>query len=142
MGGVGAVGDVDGVDGARLLLGDALENPFGARALDADGNPLIFGFECLGQPFPDVQLQRGVVRELALLAGCFNQCGRHARRWRRRCPERLGEQRTGGKRGRGFEHAAPGPISISHGVSRGLCAIAGWRDELAGWRIADPAVYV
>ena len=105
--GVGAVGDVNRIDAASLLLGDALENPLRAGALDADGDAGIFGFECPGQPFPDVQFQRTIIRELALLAGGFDQGRRHARRRRCSRPGRLGEQHSGCKRCRGLEHVAP-----------------------------------
>ena len=51
--------------------------------------------------------QRTIIRELALLAGGFDQGRRHARRWRCSRPGRLGEQRSGCKRCRGLEHGAP-----------------------------------
>src|SRR5260370_18436973 len=60
MRGVGAVGDVDRVDAAGLLLGDALKDPLGARALDTDGYSGIFGFECLAQTSVDFDLPRRV----------------------------------------------------------------------------------
>jgi hypothetical protein len=107
MRGIGAVGNVDRIDAARLLLGDALENPLGAGALDPDGDAGIFGFECPGQPLPNVQLQCAVVRELALLGGGFDQGRRHTgRRWRSSF-DRFGKQRTGCKPGRGLEHVPP-----------------------------------
>src|SRR5258708_6730497 len=122
MRGVGRVGDVERVNAASLLRGDALENPFGARALAADGDPWIFGFECSGEALSDVELQRAIIGDLALLARSFDQCRRHTgRRWRGR-PDRLGEQRPDGKPGRGLEHLAPRPLSISHGVPHKLHA--------------------
>src|SRR5207244_7212746 len=47
MRGVRAVDDVDGVDVARVLLADALEDALSPRALDAHGDARIFGLEGL-----------------------------------------------------------------------------------------------
>jgi hypothetical protein len=60
VGGIGAVGDVDRIDAAALLLGDALEYPLGAGTFNAHGNPGIFGFEHLAQAFGDVEFERRI----------------------------------------------------------------------------------
>ena len=96
MRGVGAVGDVDGVDAAPLLLRDALEDPLRARTFDANGDPRIFGFEHLAQAFGDVELQRRVVGQLAFLARRLDQ-GRRDCAWRRcRGPQRVREKQARG----------------------------------------------
>ena len=66
MRGVGGVGDVDGVDAAALLLRDALKDPLRTRALDANRDPWILGFKRLAELFGDIQLERGIVGDLAL----------------------------------------------------------------------------
>ena len=71
--GVGAVGDVDRMDAAALLLRDTLENPLRTRALDAHGNAGIFGFEHPAQPFGGGEFQRGIERDLAFLARGLDQ---------------------------------------------------------------------
>jgi hypothetical protein len=81
--GIGAVGDVDRLDAASLLLGDALENPLRPRALHAHGNARIFGLEHPGQPFSGIEFQRRIERDLAFLARGLDQ-GRCNRRRRRR----------------------------------------------------------
>ena len=95
MRGVGGVGDVDRLDAAALLLGDALENSLGAGALDPHGDPRILGLENLRQPFGGGELQRRIECDLAFLARGLDQSRRHrGRRWRRR-PQRLGEHQAG-----------------------------------------------
>ena len=119
---VGAIGDIDRVDAAALLLGDTLVNPLGARALDADRDARIFGLERLAQPLGDIELQRGIIGELAFFARGFDQFGRHAG-WRRRCSlHRFGEHGGRRERGRSLQHLASGPLSIAHGVVIPGCA--------------------
>ena len=107
MRGISRIGDVNRVDAAGLLLRDPLIDPLGAGALDVDHDAGVLGFERLAEVFGDVQFKRGIVGDVTLSAGSFDQLRRH-RCWRR-CsrPCRLGEQRAGRKRGGGLKHIAP-----------------------------------
>src|SRR3977135_4743837 len=76
MRGVRAVGDIDRVNAACLLLPDALEQPLRAGAFHAHRNAGIFRLEQLAEPFRDRQLQGRVERKLALLARSLAQSRR------------------------------------------------------------------
>jgi hypothetical protein len=99
MRGIRAVDDVDGVDLARVLLADALEDALAARALDAHGNARILGLEGLGDALGHGQVDGRVPAHLALFPGRLDQLrrdlGRRRRRRKRRTPQE-GERRRRG----------------------------------------------
>ena len=100
---VRGVDDVGGVDVARHLLRDALEDALGAGAFDPHRDAGIFRLERLGELLGDRQIHRGVEGELAFLLRSLDQRRRHASAGGRRRDARrergaaaAGERRSGG----------------------------------------------
>src|SRR5262245_21261293 len=66
--GVGAAYEIDRIDAAVLLLLDPLKDSFSPGTLNPRGNPRIPCLESSGQFLGDIQFERTVKRNLALLA--------------------------------------------------------------------------
>src|SRR5262245_8701503 len=107
---------VDRIDAAGLFLNDALIDAFGARALDANSDPGIFGFESARQSLRGVQLERRVERSLAFLPRCGDQRWRHFARRRPRGSERLGKNGRCTNSKAAFEYGASRDLRPVHAV--------------------------
>ncbi len=102
--GVRRIDHVDGVHAGGIFLADALQQALGAAALDLARHAGIFGFERLADLLRQLEVDRGVPDDLALLLRCRDQVrGDHSRRRRRR--QHTGrEGGSGGERARADQH--------------------------------------
>ena len=97
---------VDGMHVGGIFLADALQQTFGAAALDPAGHAGIFGLERLADLLRQLQVDRGIPGDLAFLLGGLDQRRRDRAR-RRRGRQHAGRERgAGGERARAYHHVA------------------------------------
>src|SRR5262249_17957452 len=105
---------IDSVDAAILFLPNPLKDSLGPGAFNARGDTRISCLERSGEFLRDVQFERAVERNLALLARCGDQGRRERFSLRQTGPDRLRKHRTCAAGERCFQQFASGP-SLLHG---------------------------